>query len=427
MKTVVIGAGITGLTVAHQLKNKVTVFEKNPFIGGLARTEQHKSFKFDLGGHRFLSYDPEVNHFVENLMGDDMIEVGRISKIYKKNRLFYYPLRTEIIRHYHILELAKMLLSYLYRKTRPLPDDSFRNTVVNRFGDKLFEEFFQDYTEKIWGIPCHEVARDFVDARISNISLKRVIKHALFRRQKKVKTFTDKFTYPRDGYGTISERLAQDIDVRLNSAIEAFEVEDNKIKGALVNGEFHPCDHLVSTMPITLLAKMLNAPHQVRDAIQKIKYRDLIVIFITVNAPQLTQCQWVYFPGKEIFGRLHEPKNWSPHLAPENKTGVALELFCTAGDSVWNMPDQEIFEKVKEEFKIIYPVEIEDYKLVRLFHAYPIYDIHFAKHTKIVKDFLSTFSNLHLAGRTGNFRYVNADECIADGLQLAKKIKTLRD
>ena len=55
---VILGGGIVGLSVACDLSEKgrtLTIVEKNPFVGGLARSVTRKGFIFDLGGHRFYS------------------------------------------------------------------------------------------------------------------------------------------------------------------------------------------------------------------------------------------------------------------------------------------------------------------------------------------------------------------------------------
>ena len=53
---VVIGGGPAGLTAAQQLVERgmrPIVLEKGDKVGGLARTEEYKGYRFDIGGHRF--------------------------------------------------------------------------------------------------------------------------------------------------------------------------------------------------------------------------------------------------------------------------------------------------------------------------------------------------------------------------------------
>ena len=53
--TVVMGAGPGGLATGYWLAKHgidVTVLERAPVVGGLARTVERDGFRFDLGGHR---------------------------------------------------------------------------------------------------------------------------------------------------------------------------------------------------------------------------------------------------------------------------------------------------------------------------------------------------------------------------------------
>jgi protoporphyrinogen oxidase len=95
-KVAIIGAGPAGLTAAYLLGKAnvaVTVFEKDPtYVGGISRTESYKGFHFDIGGHRFFSKSQEVEDFWTEILGDEMLERPRSSRIYYNNNFFSYPL-----------------------------------------------------------------------------------------------------------------------------------------------------------------------------------------------------------------------------------------------------------------------------------------------------------------------------------------------
>ncbi|MEQ1729307.1 MAG: FAD-dependent oxidoreductase, partial [Vicinamibacterales bacterium] len=56
----IVGAGVAGLTIGHQLRQQyqVTVVERNDVVGGLARTWHYGDFHFDVGPHRFHTENP---------------------------------------------------------------------------------------------------------------------------------------------------------------------------------------------------------------------------------------------------------------------------------------------------------------------------------------------------------------------------------
>ena len=95
-KVAIIGAGPAGLTAAYLLgkaNQSVVVFEKDPtYVGGISRTETYKGYSFDIGGHRFFSKSKEVEDFWTEILGDEMLERPRSSRIYYNKKFFSYPL-----------------------------------------------------------------------------------------------------------------------------------------------------------------------------------------------------------------------------------------------------------------------------------------------------------------------------------------------
>ncbi len=78
------GAGPAGLATGHELSVsgvKVSVIDRNDFVGGLCNTNDYKGYKFDLGGHRWFSKNEDLNNWFRRLMGEEVVWVERISRI----------------------------------------------------------------------------------------------------------------------------------------------------------------------------------------------------------------------------------------------------------------------------------------------------------------------------------------------------------
>lgn len=424
-KNIIIGAGLSGLSCGYILKDKCVVLEKEPYIGGLATTKQFYNFKFDLGGHRFFTHNNSIEKFFRELLHGEIFKTNRKSKIYRNGRFIDYPLRVSILLQLNPLEIALSFLTYIFRKIKPLKESSFRERAINRFGDYLYRLFFKDYTQKIWGIDCNNISEELVNTRLQNISLLRVIKHA-FIKDNNIKSFANKLLYPKNGIGKIAECLSKDLDIRLDSEVTGLICSDNRIESIIVNNfQEYKCENIISTMPITKLVELFPAPIYVKNAALGLRYRSLICVFLVLNKKNYTHDHWIYFPGKEIFGRIHEPKNWSSLMAPEDKTGVCVEVFCDKNDSIWKMTDTEIAHQVIRTLPLLKEFEAEDHCAVRVEYAYPVYDLSYRKNMEIVRNYLSSYKNLFLLGRTGSFRYINMDTCIEDGLKLGKSMLNL--
>ena len=175
-RIVVCGAGPAGLTAAYLLAkagHRVTVLEAGDRVGGLARTVEYKGFRFDIGGHRFFTQLPVVQALWDELLGDDLIDVPRLSRIYYKGKYFQYPLQVaDAFRGLGAAECVRIMASYLRARLFPMkPEENFEQWVSNRFGRRLYRIFFKTYTEKVWGIPCTEIRAEWAAQRIQGLSL----------------------------------------------------------------------------------------------------------------------------------------------------------------------------------------------------------------------------------------------------------------
>ena len=186
----IIGAGPSGLAAANELsknKNKVTVYEKADLVGGLARTIEYKNCKYDIGPHRFYTLNKEVNEFYKNTLGPDSITVKRLTRIFYDKKYFYYPLSPfNTLINLGIIKAFKILTSYFFSKIKSIFNYSkiknFEDCVISNFGSELYKTFFKSYTEKVWGIECKNISKDWAAQRIKNISFFNVFFNSILKK-----------------------------------------------------------------------------------------------------------------------------------------------------------------------------------------------------------------------------------------------------
>src|SRR5208283_4172196 len=96
LSTIILGGGLAGLAAGYALTKAgagTEIFEHASAVGGLSKTIASNGFRFDLGGHRFFTKEPEIDAIIRELMGAELISVPRHSKIFLRNNYFDYPLR----------------------------------------------------------------------------------------------------------------------------------------------------------------------------------------------------------------------------------------------------------------------------------------------------------------------------------------------
>lgn len=445
---VILGGGLAGLSAAYGLSlagRSALVLEQAPRLGGLARTVEADGFRFDLGGHRFLAADPEVMSLVRYLLGPDLISVPRRSTILRSGRHYHYPLRPlNALAGVGPRQAAGMIASWGLEQARAglgrPAAQTFEQWVVGRFGRALFRRFFREYSEKVWGLPCGDLSAELAAKRIGPLSLGRAMGRA-WRPRPGAGDTDEAFWYPRRGIGMIADRLAAAImaqggQVRCASRVEAVLHERGRVRAVRLAGqpalEVEGAEFL-STIPVGVLASLLRPlpPAHVRQAATSLRYRDLVVVALFLDCPRLTEQTWIYLPDADIpFGRLHEPVNWSPEMAPRGRTVLVAEYFCFAGDATWNADDQKLAELTSHHLArlgLIRPGQVLGSRVVRAPQAYPIPSLGYQGHLRLLGDYLAGLTNLRLLGRTGGFRYLNMDEVLRDGLDAARELAGTRE
>src|SRR3990167_3286736 len=103
-KVVILGAGITGLSVAHTLISNgftVHIIEKDKKVGGIIKGFKVGRYTFDHGPHAILTRNRAAFDQFRALIKNDFISIGeRKAGVYFKGKHYQYPLKpTTVLRH----------------------------------------------------------------------------------------------------------------------------------------------------------------------------------------------------------------------------------------------------------------------------------------------------------------------------------------
>lgn len=444
-QTVILGAGPAGLACAYELSRhqiSATVIDRNPCVGGLLRTVSLDGYIFDIGGHRFLSKNAEVNALWQKILGPDLIRVKRKSRILYRDHYFEYPLKAwDALKKLGLFEILHCLASYLHSKIFPAPADThFEAWMIRKFGKRLYEIFFKTYTEKVWGIPCSDLSSDWADQRIQGLSLGKAVHKAFSPNSRnQFKTLAEEFIYPLRGPGQFCEKLKDQTEktgctYRLETTIEEIGHQNSLLTHAglrnaqgrseILNGE-----HFFSSLPLPVFIKKLHpaAPENILAAAQSLTFRSFMAVYLVFDIPQLFPDQWLYIHAPEIkAGRIQNYKNWSAAMVPDQSTtSLGMEYFVNENDETWQLTDAQmtqlaLCELEKTGFKI--KNKFRKSLVVRVPNAYPLYSLGYKKNVALLRAYLKGFTNLQSLGRAGLFRYNNSDHALLTGLYGARNM-----
>jgi protoporphyrinogen oxidase len=255
--------------------------------------------------------------------------------------------------------------------------------------------------------------------------------------EKQIKTLIEEFEYPRLGPGMMWEAFHADIErmggrVLLDSPVQRIE-HDGKSIVAVEYGRSNrtrvEVDQFVSTMPLREVIQKLSppAPDHARAAAERLAYRDFLTVALIIDAPTLFPDNWIYVHNPRVkLGRIQNFKNWSPDMVPDQRlTCLGLEYFCFEGDGLWTMSDADLVKLGTREIAdigLLGGAKVIDGTVVRMPKAYPVYDEGFEAALAVVRDYLSTFANLQVAGRNGMHKYNNQDHSMVTAMLAAQNI-----
>jgi len=488
-KIVIIGAGPAGLTTALQLQaageTDITVLEADQVVGGISRTVNHHGNRIDIGGHRFFSKSDWVMNWWSSLMpvqadadasnpllryqgmqrdglpqntprraaesADEVLLLrNRLSRIYFNRQFFAYPLKLNLdsLRKLGLFKTATFGLSYVRAHLFPIrPERSLEDFLVNRFGARLYRQFFKEYTEKVWGVPCSEISAEWGAQRIKSLSVAKALLHAArsamgMGGKAKQTSLIESFLYPKYGPGQMWEIAAARFVERGGRLLMGRRVDHIEIRdGHATRVEWHDadgtrdasdCSHVVSTMPVKeLVAASADWwPAEVVRTANDLPYRDFITVGLLYPEsalPRRLDDNWIYIqePGVNV-GRVQVFNNWSPYLVAEaGRTWLGLEFFCRDTDSLWNMPDDELKALAHREMAQIGLVTADaplDAVVIRVPKAYPGYFGDAYQRFDTVREALDEVENLFLVGRNGMHRYNNQDHSMLTAREAAAQI-----
>ena len=154
-KIVILGAGVTGLSLGQMLKDKaeVLILERHNHIGGIAATRKKEGGTYHtVGGHCFNSKYPEVMKFVFSILQENQRhKTQRLSRINFGEYEVDYPVE------FSIKQIFEKDPDFAFKATVDFMSSAEKGSYSNladwfagKFGEELCNRYFLPYNTKIW-------------------------------------------------------------------------------------------------------------------------------------------------------------------------------------------------------------------------------------------------------------------------------------
>ena len=428
-------------TAVELVKNgikDIIIIDKNSRVGGLARTEKFGCSRFDIGPHRFFTKNKEINQLWHDTLGDDFIPVNRLTRILYKKKLFNYPVSAfDALSKLGVLDSTEAILSYLNARIKPKNQiNTFEDWISNKFGKKLFDTFFRTYTEKVWGIPCDQIGKEFAEQRIKGLDIIQVLKNTIIGKNN-VKTLVDQFDYPILGAGQMYEAWAdlatsKGATILLDTKVVSINVNDHNISGIKVEDNTGneieiAAKQYFTSLPITHFFDLIEPAvnKKILMANSKLYYREHITVNLIIDKSGLFLDQWIYIHEPDVkMARVANYNNFSKSMvSKKNKTAISVEYFAFQNDQIWKLDNQSIIDLAIDEMHsvgLIDKLSVEQGFVIRETESYPTYYLGYKDSYNILKDEVNKFENLYPIGRGGMYKYNNQDHSTYSGILAAR-------
>ncbi|WP_231490256.1 NAD(P)-binding protein [Pedobacter sp. Leaf170] len=415
MKIAVIGAGISGLSIAKMLNtnNEVVIFEKADEAGGLIKCKRVNDCLFHkVGGHIFNSKNESVHNWFWSFFDKEkeFVKATRNAKILYQGDIIGYPIEN------HVYSLNKDVTSKIILELleidklpfrSPFEFDNFKDFLLGSFGKTLCDAHFFPYNTKLWNVDLKNVPMKWLDGKLPMPKIADILTKNILRESDQSMVHTT-FYYPKiDGSQFIVDRLKSELNIRYNKNID--DVKFNK-DNVIIEEESFDCIVFcgdIRKLPNKIFSLLETNGINVQY-IKKLQANGTSNLFCETNR---TDISWLYIP--EDFTKAHRII-YTGNFSETNNRG-SDRLTC-----VVEFSGKVSYEQMCKDIKSL-PGDLKplDYNYEE--SSYIIHDSTTYNEVENMKEVLLK-NNIHLVGRFAEWEYYNMDKAIESAMRLTCKL-----
>lgn len=429
---VVLGGGAAGLAAAWRAASagkSVHLLERSTALGGLAASFEVAGIRVDHGSHRLHpTTSPALLAELRGLLGGDLQLRPRHGRLRLYDRWLSFPLNArELVRTVPpraFSRIARDAVVAPFRLAgRPGYADrgsSYGAALAASLGPELYGVLYMPYAVKLWGLRGEQIDVEQARRRVSADSPWKIARRVLARRAPQGR----QFYYPRRGFGQIVECIAEAAAASGAQLHTGTEVSTVDLRGGTpvvrtADGETLRAGHVLSTLPLPLLARLVRRPPpaSVLDAARGLRMRAMVLVYLVHQGGRWTEFDAHYLPDSDTpVTRVSEPTNYrdSPD-DPADRTVLCAELPCSVGDRLWTATADELTDLVTATLSAVGlpPVRLAATELRRLPHVYPVYETGCVERLADLQGWADGLADVTTLGRQGLFVHDNTHHTMA--------------
>ena len=438
-EVVIIGAGLTGLTVGYLLKKSgkdVLILEKNNRTGGAIQTHCRNGYIFEEGPNTGVVSNPEVAELFE-MLGCEIETANESAEkrlILKNNKWHPLPngpisfLRTPL---FTTTDKLKILFEPLRKKGKN-PNESVASLAARRIGQSFVDYAVNPFISGIYAGDPELLITRYALPKLYNLEqeygsfIGGAWKKNRIKKTERDRKATKKVFSAKGGLSGLIQALEKNIGGE-NIICSADNLIINKINNhyrvnyLVDNQEFNfETKQVVTTSGAYALPSLLPFVNQEDiNIISQLSYAKVIQIAVALKKDSLKD-KYISFGGlipkkesKDLLGVLF------PSFCFEKRSPIACSLLAVYMGGVkrpdlYNLSDYEIENLVKNNLADMFEINEWDIEFMDIFrhsHAIPQYEISSGDRFKMINKIEEDNNGLIIAGN------------LRDGIGMADRIK----
>ena len=303
--TVIIGAGVSGLSAARLLKEKgirVVVLEKESKPGGLIKCDRVSGHLFHrVGGHVFNTHIQEVGswfwaHFNKE---NEFHLAKRKAGIQIQSKIIGYPIENYIyeLDEKSIKKIVNELIDLeLHNSSSSIQYSNFQSFLKGNFGNTLYKLYFEPYNQKIWKTDLSKTALPWLDKKLPMPNYRETILNNILRKEDKNMVHSQ-FYYPRNnGSQFIADTLSKGLNIAFNTPVDSIV---KKANNWIVN-DTYCAEKVVFTGDIRSLSAIVKdinlSQKQLLESVKDLNSNGTSNLLCTIDENNYS---WLYLPEKK--------------------------------------------------------------------------------------------------------------------------------